>query len=233
MSRLSLIPPPLQSHHPFTSRAKLERLLAKYETTRPCELLDGEDRGEEFVWPQPEQKDADAIPNQAPISDFAQELVGKVRTETQASLLNLQHSSPSPLTVRIFLFPTPQVGDYFRAEAKRRGVPLLEATKATFARKIELTALMALFCMTLPAFFRGELWTLIAMPLAYWVIGVNIFHDGSHFALSRDWRINALATYWGWYFSSPFEWYHQHVIGHHVYANIPTKVRPDGRHVAK
>lgn len=105
-------------------------------------------------------------------------------------------------------------------------MPLLEATKATFARKIELTVLLALFFATLPAFFRGELWTLIAMPLAYWVIGVNIFHDGSHFALSRDWRINALATYWGWYFSSPFEWYHQHVIGHHVYANIPTKVRP-------
>ena len=84
--------------------------------------------------------------------------------------------------------------------------------------------LALLFLATLPAVFRGELWTLLAMPLTYWVLGVNTFHDASHFALSRDWRVNSLATYLGWYFSSPLEWYHQHVIGHHVYANIPDKV---------
>jgi delta11-fatty-acid desaturase len=49
------------------------------------------------------------------------------------------------------------------------------------------------------------------------VLGVNVFHDGSHFALSRNWIVNAAATYYGFYFSSPLEWYHQHVIGHHAY----------------
>lgn len=103
--------------------------------------------------------------------------------------------------------------------------------QATPARWIELGVLFLLFASTMPAFFRGEYWALIAMPLTYWVFGVNVFHDGSHFALSRDWRVNALATYVGWYFSSPLEWYHQHVIGHHVYANIPQK-DPDLYHNA-
>ena len=56
------------------------------------------------------------------------------------------------------------------------------------------------------------------------MFGVNTFHDASHFALSRDWRINCLGTYVGWWFSSPLSWYHQHVIGHHAYPNIPERV---------
>jgi len=93
--------------------------------------------------------------------------------------------------------------------------------QATPARWLELLLLSLVFVATLPAYFRGELWTLVATPLAYWILGVNVFHDGSHFALSRNWRVNMLATYFGVYFSSPLEWYHQHVIGHHAYPNIP------------
>eukprot|EP00043_Microstomoeca_roanoka_P004505 m.50109 g.50109 ORF g.50109 m.50109 type:complete len:448 (-) comp12525_c0_seq1:562-1905(-) len=188
-----------ESHHPFTNRAYLEKVLAKYETTEPCELLSEQDQGTEFVWPEHEKKD-DKPAEVAPISDFGRELVQQVR-------------------------------QYFEAEAKRRNVPFLTATKATPARWFELFVMFALFAATLPGFFRGEYWTLIAMPVTYWIFGVNTFHDGSHFALSRDWRINSLATYVGWYFSSPFEWYHQHVIGHHVYANIPNK-DPDLYHNA-
>ncbi|EGD79088.1 microsomal delta-5 desaturase [Salpingoeca rosetta] len=180
-----------ESHHPFTSRARLEKLLAKYETHEPCRLLDESDQGTEFEWPEYENKDG-KVADGAPVSAFGKELVDQVK-------------------------------HYFEGEAKRRGVSLLDATKATPMRWLELFVLFSLFLATLPGFFRGEYWTLIAMPLTYWVIGVNIFHDGSHFALSRHWRVNALATYIGWYFSSPIEWYHQHVIGHHVYANIPRK----------
>jgi delta11-fatty-acid desaturase len=197
---------------------------AQYETKVPCRLLDEKDSGEEFEWPEYEQKNVTAPKEDAPISDFARELRDKVKA-------------------------------YFEAEAKRRNVPFLEATKvssrparmcvvvlcaggllngclqATPRRWVELGMLFLLFAATLPAVFRGELWTLVAMPFVYWVFGVNFFHDGSHFAVSRDWRINALATYVGWYFSSPLEWYHQHVIGHHVYANIPNK-DPDLYHNA-
>ena len=103
---------------------------------------------------------------------------------------------------------------------------------------MQLIILGLIFLSTVPAFVSGEVkdinslithffqwWTLIATPITYWIFGVNIFHDASHFALSRNWRVNALGTYVGWWFSSPLEWYHQHVIGHHAYPNIPLRVR--------
>ena len=100
-----------------------------------------------------------------------------------------------------------KVHEYLKKEAERRGVPLLEASKATPTRWVELFVLAALFVSTLPAFFRGELWTLLATPITYWLLGVNTFHDGSHFAISRNWRVNHMATYIGWWFSSPLVWF--------------------------
>mmetsp|Transcript_24874 Transcript_24874/g.47680 ORF Transcript_24874/g.47680 Transcript_24874/m.47680 type:complete len:272 (-) Transcript_24874:281-1096(-) len=44
-----------------------------------------------------------------------------------------------------------------------------------------------------------------------------------HFALSSDWRINALSPYLLPLLSSPSMWYHQHVIGHHAYTNMAFK----------
>lgn len=125
-----------------------------------------------------------------------------------------------------------KVQSYFEGEAKRRGVPLLEATKATPTRWLEILLYAVIAFSTFPAYIRGEWWSLLATPLTYWVLGVNTFHDGSHFALSRNWRVNAVATYIGWWFSSPLEWYHQHVIGHHAYPNIPER-DPDLYHNGK
>lgn len=95
---------------------------------------------------------------------------------------------------------------YLKPEAKRRNVSLLDAAKTTPTRRLVLLGLFCLFIATLPGFFRGEWWTVIAAPLANWFFIVNVFHDGSHFALSRDWRVNHLGTYTAWYFSSPLVW---------------------------
>eukprot|EP00730_Choanoeca_flexa_P002051 TRINITY_DN10892_c0_g1_i1.p3 TRINITY_DN10892_c0_g1~~TRINITY_DN10892_c0_g1_i1.p3 ORF type:complete len:127 (+),score=20.03 TRINITY_DN10892_c0_g1_i1:355-735(+) len=67
-----------ESHHPFTSRARLEGLLAKYETDEPCQLIDDKDSGEEFIWPEYEQKDSAAALEDAPVSEFASELRTRV-----------------------------------------------------------------------------------------------------------------------------------------------------------
>lgn len=68
----------LQSHHPFTSRRKLESILRKYEMSKPGQLLDPKDTGAEFIWPEVETKDSSQSTLEAPISDFAKELVSKV-----------------------------------------------------------------------------------------------------------------------------------------------------------
>lgn len=182
-----------ESHHPFSSRKYLETLLKSREVDpSKVECELMDPRDKIDEFVWPEYESKD--PNELPSEPPFSEFAMELRNRVQ---------------------------EYLLGEANRRGVPLLEASKATPARRALLFVLGALFFATIPSFIRGELWTLWATPLTYWVWGVNIFHDGSHFALSRDWRINALGTYTGWWFSSPLIWYHQHVIGHHAYPNIP------------
>jgi hypothetical protein len=122
-----------------------------------------------------------------------------------------------------------EVKQYFEGEAKRRGVSFTQATKATPRRWAEILFLTCLFVATIPAFVRGESWTLFATPVTCWVWMVNYWHDSCHFALSTTWWINASLPYVGIWFSSPTAWYHQHVIGHHAYPNIDHK-DPDLAH---
>jgi delta11-fatty-acid desaturase len=119
--------------------------------------------------------------------------------------------------------------DHFKPIAKARGITLREATKATPQRWTMILSMMAMFFATLPAFVRGEWWTLVVTPQLAWVIIANYWHDGLHFSLSTDWRINAALPYLFPWLSSPWMWYHQHVIGHHAYTNVG-KYDPDLAH---
>lgn len=184
-----------EAHHPFTNRVKLEKLLAKYEIKGDTSNLKTIDE-----------------------NDSGEEFVWPEFESKDAD------TPAEGAPVSTFAHELRQkVKEYFQAEADRRGISLIAATKPTVYRWFELGVLTLLFLSTLPAFFRGEWWTLVATPFTYWIMGVNVFHDASHFALSQDWRVNMLGTYTGWWFSSPLEWYHQHVIGHHAYPNIPRK----------
>ena len=113
-----------------------------------------------------------------------------------------------------------QVKEYFEGEAKRRNVSLQEATKATPARWLEIAIMGVIYVSTFSGFIRGDWRCLILWPVAAWCVGVNTFHDATHFALTANWRINALLPYIYPFFSSPFVWYHQHNIGHHSYPNV-------------
>jgi len=105
-------------------------------------------------------------------------------------------------------------------EANRRNVSLREATKATPARWTEIAIMAVFYVATFSGFFHGDWRFLVLFPLTAWLVGVNTFHDATHFALTSNWRINAIVPYIYPFFSSPFVWYHQHNIGHHSYPNL-------------
>jgi delta11-fatty-acid desaturase len=121
------------------------------------------------------------------------------------------------------------VHDHFSNIAKQRGVTLNQAAKATPARWALIILLMASFFGTLPWYISGNWAFLFVTPLLAWVTAVNYWHDGLHFSLSSDWRINAWLPYLFPYYSSPWMWYHEHVIGHHAYPNVSHK-DPDLAH---
>jgi len=82
------------------------------------------------------------------------------------------------------------------------------------------------------AFVKGYWYSIITAPLAYWVFGVNIFHDASHFAYSKGWRVNDFLLNVGFLFCTPYVWYHQHVIAHHSFPNVHG-LDPDLYHIPK
>jgi len=168
-----------ESHHPFTSRAALNAILAKYE-------IDASD------------------------SKRLQTL------EEQHGIPEHQFEWPSAFGEALKF----QVKEYFQGEANRRNVSLREATKATPARWTEIAIMAVFYVATFSGFFHGDWRFLVLFPLTAWLVGVNTFHDATHFALTSNWRINAIVPYIYPFFSSPFVWYHQHNIGHHSYPNL-------------
>ena len=119
--------------------------------------------------------------------------------------------------------------NYFEPIAKEKNCTLYEATKATSQRWLLVSFLCLSFVATLPSYLTGRYWALFVTPQLAWVLQVNYWHDCLHFSQSSDWRVNAWLPYAFPLLSSPWLWYHQHVIGHHAYTNIALK-DPDLAH---
>jgi fatty acid desaturase len=118
---------------------------------------------------------------------------------------------------------------YFEPIAERKGCSLYQAAKASTGRWLLISTLTLAFIAVLPSYITGQYWTLLVIPHLAWVLIANYWHDCLHFSLSSDWRINACLPYALPLISSPWMWYHQHVIGHHAYTNIGFK-DPDLAH---
>ena len=126
-----------------------------------------------------------------------------------------------------------KVKKHFAEKAEQRGVTFSEATKATPQRWCEWGAMASatMWSFYTMLYSQSIFWSwlnVLLFPSLYWMSGA-MFHDGSHFAVSRDWRINWGVQYMYRVISSPYDWLHEHVIGHHPYTNIHNK-DPDLNH---
>ena len=90
----------------------------------------------------------------------------------------------------------------------------VEATKATSKRWLVIWLFLGSFFASLPAFTRGSWVFIVVTPILAWLAIVNYWHDSLHFALSTNWKTNAYLPYLLPLLSSPWMWYHHHVIGH-------------------
>ena len=115
------------------------------------------------------------------------------------------------------------------AKSRNCTTTLYQATKANKDRWSLLGILALTVITTLPYYIGGQWWALFVLPLMVWVMGANYWHDCLHFSFSRDWRTNASLPYLFPILSSPWLWYHEHVIGHHAYTNVGMK-DPDIAH---
>ena len=126
-----------------------------------------------------------------------------------------------------------KVKKHFTEKSKERGISLSEATKATPQKWCEWGAFTTASAWSFYTMLYSQsiFWSwlnVLLCPALYWMSGA-MFHDGSHFAVSSDWRINWGMQYIYRVMSSPYDWLHQHIIGHHPYTNIHNK-DPDLNH---
>ena len=111
-----------------------------------------------------------------------------------------------------------KVKNYFENISKKKNISLIQATKATLFRWIEVLVLKFLQILSYIYLLKGFNLSVILYPLFAW-LNVQSFHEASHFALSSNQTFNYLWSYTNPEFSSPLMWYHQHNIGHHIYTN--------------
>ena len=120
-----------------------------------------------------------------------------------------------------------KVKKHFAGKAKERGISFNEATKATPQKWCEWGAFTTASAWSFYTMLYSQsiFWSwlnVVMFPSLFWMSG-SMFHDGSHFAVSQDWRINLGMQYMYRVLSNPYDWLHEHVIGHHPYTNIHNK----------
>ena len=124
---------------------------------------------------------------------------------------------------------------YFQIDYNKKinGIQLLNyKCKASNIRLIQLALLGIITLINLIFYLKGYFFSLITFPFFLWIYGVGFWHDASHFALFINNYLNLLTMYSLPIVSSPSSWFHEHIIGHHVYTNIETK-DPDLYHNPK
>ena len=84
--------------------------------------------------------------------------------------------------------------------------------KARVSDWLIMSGLFAIYLYNLYYYYQGNYVALLLYPLSLWVFTVNVYHDASHFALSKNPLINRLGTCTALMFSLTYCWYHQHVI---------------------
>jgi len=62
--------------------------------------------------------------------------------------------------------------------------------KINWQRIIESIILFIIALTQIKAYVDGYYYALLTMPVSFWVWSVNVYHDASHFSLSKNWKIN-------------------------------------------
>jgi len=117
-----------------------------------------------------------------------------------------------------------EVANYFKSIKGKKS--LIESTKENKFRQIQTFFFLIgiFFCYYITLFSKNIWLCMFIEPIISWISGVNIFHDASHYSISIYPIINNILSHLvGCLFSQPYDWKHQHIIGHHMETNVINK----------
>ena len=124
-----------------------------------------------------------------------------------------------------------RVRTYFESISNIHG-RITAATKATREFWIEILVCYSVIFVLMGFWFAGYTASLFLLPIVMWIGGVKCFHDAAHFSLSPNPYVNSILARAAPFFSSAWDWYHQHTIGHHMYTNL-SRQDPDIAHAPR
>jgi len=119
----------------------------------------------------------------------------------------------------------------FTKELKAMAIQVLgNDIKADTGRWCQYFFIVSFALLQFYFFVRGYWFSVLTYPVSLWIFFVHIFHDASHFAMNKNWRVNSFGMNAGFNLATPYHWYHQHIVGHHSFPNVVGK-DPDLYHV--
>ena len=101
-----------------------------------------------------------------------------------------------------------------------------KSNKADTTKWLYIYITTSLHIISLYYFILGYQLAIFIEPFLAWISSVNYFHDACHFALINNDFINTFFMYHAMFLSQPYDWFHQHNLGHHSYTNIK-EIDPD------
>jgi len=93
--------------------------------------------------------------------------------------------------------------------------------KATYKKYAVRLSELLVFCYASYHFLNGEWWTLPIIGTFFWLVGTGCLHDGTHETTTDNHIVNYMSGLVGSLHMDPATWSHSHLIGHHLYPNIP------------
>ena len=113
-----------------------------------------------------------------------------------------------------------EVYNYFKNISNEKNITLIEATKSTPLKYLELFILGILFIINLRYMYIGYYFSIITTPFFYWLFTINIFHDSCHFAHCNNKFLELVLLALNFNMLSSIGWYKLHTENHHSYSNI-------------
>ena len=92
--------------------------------------------------------------------------------------------------------------------------------KATWGHWALLFSFAVALAVCVAGWLQGNVWAMLCLPLAHWMLFINSSHDGSHSAMShKPWVNNVMCWTACPLVYLPTTWYGQHVVSHHTHTN--------------
>ena len=96
--------------------------------------------------------------------------------------------------------------DALKARVRSHFTSTARSHKAGALMWIRITLGLVMLSVITYFWLLGHWWTLLPLPVVYWLTGALLLHSGGHSSLAHNWRVNYYLSYVGCFLASLTTW---------------------------